>query len=70
MKTTIFTTCAALILAVMIGRSTVASTPMVASATIDTPSQWRVVADISTTPIVASAVSGGFGYGPVRTTDW
>jgi hypothetical protein len=72
MKTTILTTCAAVALGVLIGRTTVASTPFVEQATTEAKSQLQIVAAIPTTPIVAAAAaaSGDFGYGPARTTDW
>jgi len=72
MKTTILTACAAIALGVLIGRTTVASTPLADQANSAAVSQPQIVAAIPTMPIVttAAAVSGDFGYGPARTTDW
>lgn len=70
MKTIILTACAAIALGVLIGRTTVASTPFAEQATVEDKLQSEIVNRVPTMPIVAAAASDGFGYGPARTTDW
>ena len=72
MKANTLAFCAAALLGGVAGWSAGTFPSSAAQTTIESPSQWRVTAEISAAPIVPAdaTTSGDFGYGPLRATDW